>query len=62
MIYFFRQRTTLLSILNGIGKAVFPLADFVMGQLYEVGIKYDVSKDFIYFMKLISKNNVSIFS
>ena len=58
MIYFFRQRTTLLSILNGIGKAVFPLADFVMGQLYEVGLKYDVNKDFIFFMKLISKNNV----
>ena len=58
MIYFFRQRTTLLSILNGIGKAVFPLADFVMGQLYEVGLKYDVNKDFMYFMKLISKNNV----
>ena len=58
MIYFFRQRTTLLSILNGIGKAVFPLADFVMGQLYEVGLKYDVNKDFIYSMKLISKNNV----
>ena len=57
MIYFFRQRTTLLSILNGIGKAVFPLADFVMGQLYEVGLKYDVNKDFIYFMKLLSKNN-----
>ena len=54
MIYFFRQRTTLLSILNGIGKAVFPLADFVMGQLYEVGIKYDVNKDFIYFMKLLN--------
>ena len=58
IIYFFRQRTTLLSILNGIGKAVFPLADFVMGQLYEVGLKYDVYKDFIFFMKLISKNNV----
>ena len=55
MIYFFRQRTTLLSILNGIGKAVFPLADFVMGQLYEMGLKYDVNKDFIYFMKLILK-------
>ena len=54
MIYFFRQRTTLLSILNGIGKAVFPLADFVMGQLYEVGLKYDVNKDFIYFMKLLN--------
>ena len=54
MIYFFRQRTTLLSILNGIGKAVFPLADFVMGQLYEVGIRYDVNKDFIYFMKLLN--------
>ena len=54
MIYFFRQRTNLLSILNGIGKAVFPLADFVMGQLYEVGIKYDVNKDFIYFMKLLN--------
>ena len=62
MFYFFRQRTTLLSILNGIGKAVFPLADFVMGQLYEVGLKYDVYKDFIFFMKLISKNNVSIFT
>ena len=58
MIYFFRQRTTLLSILNGIGKAVFPLADFVMGQLYEVGLKYDVNENFIYFMKRISKNNI----
>ena len=44
-----RQRTTLLSILNGIGKAVFPLADFVMGQLYEIGQKYDVNKNFIFF-------------
>ena len=42
----FRQRTTLLSILNGIGKAVFPLADFVMGQLYEIGLKYDVNISF----------------
>ena len=58
MIYLFRQRTTLLSILNGIGKAVFPLADFVMGQLYEVGLKYDVNENFIYFMKRISKNNI----
>ena len=33
---FFRERTTMMSLLNGLGKAVFPLAEFVSGQLYKV--------------------------
>lgn len=31
-----RERTTLLSILNGFGRAVFPLADFFSGQMFHV--------------------------
>ena len=33
---FFRERTTMMSLLNGLGKAVYPLAEFVSGQLYKV--------------------------
>ena len=35
----FRERTTMMSLLNGLGKAVYPLAEFVSGQLYKVCTK-----------------------
>ena len=31
-----RERTTVMSILNGLGIAVFPIAEFASGQLYNV--------------------------
>ena len=33
-----RERTTVMSILNGLGIAVFPIAEFASGQLYNVSI------------------------
>ena len=33
---YFRERTVLMSMLNGIGVAIFPLAEFLSGQLYQV--------------------------
>ena len=32
------ERTTVMSILNGLGIAVFPIAEFASGQLYNVSI------------------------
>ena len=51
----FRERTTMMSLLNGLGKAVFPLAEFVSGQLYKVCTKLimcsgDFSKKMHYLM------------
>ena len=34
--FFARERTTLMSVLSGIGMAIFPLAEFLSGQLYQV--------------------------
>ena len=43
----FRERTTMMSLLNGLGKAVYPLAEFVSGQLYKVCTKLIMcSRDF----------------
>ena len=51
----FRERTTMMSLLNGLGKAVYPLAEFVSGQLYKVCTKLimcsgDFSKKMHYLM------------
>ena len=35
---YYRERTTVMSILNGLGIAVFPIAEFASGQLYNVSI------------------------
>ena len=40
-----RERTTLLSILNGFGRAVFPLADFFSGQMFHVIIYLTIPID-----------------
>ena len=32
----FRERTTMISILSGVGMAFFPLADFLSGQIFQV--------------------------
>jgi len=37
-----RERTTIMSILNGLGFIVFPLAEFASGQIYKVGGYYAV--------------------
>ena len=31
-----------MSVLNGIGIAIFPLAEFLSGQLFQVNIRYEV--------------------
>ena len=33
---FLRERTTMMSILSGLGMAVLPLANFASGQLFKV--------------------------
>ena len=33
-----RERTTVMSILSGLGIAVFPIAEFASGQIYNVSI------------------------
>ena len=36
---FFRERTTMMSILAGLGIIIFPMAEFLSGQLFRVEIK-----------------------
>lgn len=42
IMFVFSERTTLMSILAGLGIAVFPLADFLSGQIYNVKRDYPV--------------------
>ena len=37
-----RERTTVIAVLSGLGKAILPLMDFVGGQLYKYGGYYAV--------------------
>ena len=39
---FSRERTTVIAVLSGLGKAILPLMDFVGGQLYKYGGYYAV--------------------
>merc|ERR1719464_2230925 len=43
-----KERTTLMSVLSGIGMAIFPLAEFLSGQLYQAGSQ--ISKEGGYYV------------
>ena len=38
--FHFRERTTMISILSGVGMAFFPLADFLSGQIFQVFVNF----------------------